>query len=268
MPDLYQQLKFHHHQIQQKKPLILNLTNSVTQDFMANVLLAIGTAPIMSEHAAELEELATLAHGLNINIGTLNSEFANYAVDTAQLMQKQSKCIVMDPVGAGATTVRTTLAIQLLPYCNVVRGNASEIRALIDEQQSSYGVESKLNSDAIQNEAQQLALRHNKIIVVSGADDYIYSPNKNYHSSFGNVLMTKITGMGCCLSAVIAAFISISENLPLASHLAVIYYTLCAEQAALLTDSSGSFKIKFIDCLYQPDWQRIEQRISQEKNHV
>lgn len=268
MFDLYQQLKFHHHQIQQQQPLILNLTNSVTQDFMANVLLAIGAAPIMSEHAAELEELARMAHGVNINIGTLNPEFSNYIVPIAQLAELQHKCLVLDPVGAGATTIRTLLAKKLLPYANVVRGNASEIKALMDEQQHSYGVESRLNSNAIKNEAQQLALFHNKIIVVSGADDYVYSPQKNYHSSFGTKLMTKVTGMGCCLSAVIAAFASISENLPLASYLATLYYTLCAEQAAQHANTPGSFKIKFIDSLYQPNWQRIEQRIYQETNYV
>lgn len=263
MTNLYQQLYNVHQQLQQSKPLVLNLSNYVTQDFMANVLLALGCAPIMSESSEELAELTTIAHSLNLNIGTLDAEFANRATNAGKLMQQQNKCIVLDPVGAGATKSRTNLARQLLPLVDIVRGNASEIMALNSSSCSSYGVESSVESLSAMLSAQNLAQQTQKTIVVSGKIDLIYAPHANYQNKFGVELMTKVTGMGCCLSAVIAGFAAVCKDYSLASYLAIVYYTLCAEQAALDTSAPASFKVKFIDCIYQPDWAWFETRIKQ-----
>lgn len=263
MTNLYQQLYDTHQQLQQAKPLVLNLTNYVTQDFMANILLALGCAPIMSESSEELVELTTIAHSLNLNIGTLNAEFSHRATDAGKLMRQQNKCVVLDPVGAGATRSRTRLAQELLPLANIIRGNASEIMALNSSSFSSYGVESSIESLSAILSAQNIVKQTQKTIVVSGKIDLVYAPHANYQNKFGIELMTKVTGMGCCLSAVIAGFATVCKNYALASYLAVVYYTLCAEQAALDTLNPASFKIKFIDCIYQPDWLWFETRISQ-----
>lgn len=261
MSNLYQQLYDTHQKLQHAKPLVLNLTNYVTQDFMANVLLALGCAPIMSESVEELAELTTLAHSLNLNIGTLDKQFACRAVDASKLMQQQNKCVVLDPVGAGATHSRTKLAQELLPLANIVRGNASEIMALNSSSFSSYGVESSVESLSAMLSAQNIVKQTQKTIVVSGKIDLVHAPHANYQNKFGTELMTKVTGMGCCLSAVIAGFAAVSKDYALASFLAIVYYTLCAEQAARDTFAPASFKTKFIDCLYQPDWAWFESRI-------
>ena len=263
MINLYRQLYDAHQQLQQSKPLVLNLTNYVTQDFMANVLLALGCAPIMSESSEELAELTTIAHSLNLNIGTLNAEFTHRATDAGKLMQQQNKCVVLDPVGAGATRSRTKLAQELLPLANIVRGNASEIMALNSSSFSSYGVESSVESLSAMLSAQNIVKQTQRTIIVSGKIDLVYAPYANYQNKFGIELMTKVTGMGCCLSAVIAGFAAVCKDYALASYLAVVYYTLCAEQAALDTSAPASFKVKFIDCIYQPDWAWFETRIKQ-----
>lgn len=261
MSNIYQLLYSHSQQVRQQQPLIVNLSNSVTPDFMANVLLAVGAAPIMSEHAGELAELIAMAHGVNINIGTLSPEFSDRALTAAKLTRQQNKCLVLDPVGAGATAIRTQLAKELFPFATIIRGNASEISALTTGGEGSYGVETTIESTAAVAAASQLAIKTGKIIAISGAHDYVCSPQQSYHSNFGVELMTKVTGMGCCLSALIAAFASTAKDQALASHLAIIYYNLCAEQAYIHTKSPASFKIKFIDCLYQPDWAQIGQRL-------
>ncbi len=266
MSNIYQLLYSHSQRLQQQQPLIVNLTNSVTQDFMANVLLAIGAAPIMAEHAGELEELITMAHGININIGTLNPEFGTYTCAAAKLIKQQNKCLILDPVGAGATAIRTQLAQELFPYATIIRGNASEISAIITGNEGCYGVETTIESSSAVAAASQLATKTGKIIVISGAHDYVCSPQQSFHSNFGIELMTKVTGMGCCLSAVITAFASIANDRALAGHLAIIYYNLCAEQAYMQAKKPASFKIKFIDCLYQPDWEQIRQRLAVHAN--
>lgn len=262
MTNLYQQLYDVHQKLQMNKPLVLNLTNYVTQDFMANVLLALGCAPIMSEDNEELAELTTIAHSLNLNIGTLDTKFAHRAINAGKLMQQQNKCMVLDPVGAGASKSRTDLAQELLPLANIIRGNASEIMALNSNSFSSYGVESSVESLSAMFSAQNIVKQTQKTIVVSGKIDLIYAPHANYQNKFGIELMTKVTGMGCCLSAVIAGFAAVCQDYALASYLAITYYTLCAEQAALDTSAPASFKVKFIDCIYQPDWAWFESRIS------
>ena len=261
MTNLYQQLYDTHQQLQQAKPLVLNLTNYVTQDFMANILLALGCAPIMSESSEELVELTTIAHSLNLNIGTLNAEFTHRATDAGKLMQQQNKCVVLDPVGAGATRSRTRLAQELLPLANIIRGNASEIMALNSSSFSSYGVESSIESLSAMLSAQNIVKQTQKTIVVSGKIDLIYAPHANYQNKFGIELMTKVTGMGCCLSAVIAGFAAVCKDYALASYLAVVYYTLCAEQAARDEAAPASFKVRFIDCIYRPDWAWFESQI-------
>ena len=109
------------------KPLILNLTNYVTMDFMANSLLAIGVAPLMTKSDKELEELVKIASSININIGTLTDDFIKQCYKAAILAKKYNRPIVLDPVGSGASTIRTETARGLVEYADIIRGNASEI---------------------------------------------------------------------------------------------------------------------------------------------
>src|SRR5262245_36497463 len=121
-------------QIKQKKPLILSLTNYVTMDFMANALLAVQASPLMTEAENEIEDLIAIANALYINLGTINESFLSRAFAAVHSAKLKNIPIILDPVGAGASKLRTTAAKNLFAFANIIRGNASEILCLSQEQ--------------------------------------------------------------------------------------------------------------------------------------
>lgn len=249
------------YKIQQQKPLVLNLTNYVTQDFIANSLLAIGAAPIMSESIEELPELIKLANGININIGTLNQDFIGKINCIIDCMPFINKPIVLDPVGSGATALRTSISKKLLPLVNVVRGNASEIMSISDSQYKTLGVETMNTTQEARAIALHLVKTHNNIIVVSGETDLIISGNNFTKLSFGTNLMQLVTGMGCALNSIIAAFCAVESDYFQAAKLATLYFNLCGETAAQTSTKPASFKITFIDTLHSPNWEFIKNKL-------
>ena len=237
-------------QLRQLKPLVLCLTNQVTMDFMANCLLSLGAAPIMSQDERELEELVRISHAVNINMGTLDRAFMERANTTTHLAQKYKKPIILDPVGAGATHVRTASSRALMDCSDIIRGNASEIMALLDNANTTLGVESTHQvSDAAQS-AIQLAKNHQCVVVVSGEHDFMTDGQQETHLNYGSSLMPLVTGMGCSLTAIIAAFRAVVPHSFTAARLATAYFTLCGSLAARKTDKPGSFRTSFIDELY------------------
>jgi hydroxyethylthiazole kinase len=238
-------------QLRQINPLVLNLTNLVTMDFMANTLLALGAAPIMSMEIAELSELIALASSVNINIGTLDDDFAKLSLKAAKLCKKLSKPLVLDPVGAGASIARTKLARSILPFANIVRGNASEIMALADYKAKSKGVDSAHKSTEAKAAAQELASNYNLTVIVSGEIDLVVTRAKYIELEVGTPLMKLVTGMGCVLSAAVAAFRAVIADDFTASQLATYYYGYCGEKVATLTNRPGTFRQEFINVLYE-----------------
>lgn len=237
--------------LRQQKSLVLCLTNYVTMDFTANCLLSIGAAPIMSECLTEIRELLEISSALYLNLGTLNPHFlerAQYAAECAQILNKP---VILDPVGAGASKTRTRAARNFLPYASIVRGNASEIMALTEENSATAGVESIHQVADAQHSADNLAKQHQNVIVISGAEDYITDGNQNILQTDGHPLMSRITGMGCSLTAVIAAFCTLGSSYFNAAHNAVTFFNQAGSRAALKTSVPGTFKVMFIDALYQ-----------------
>lgn len=250
---MLEQLKSSLTQLRQTKPLVLCLTNYVTMDFMANSLLALGAAPLMSESREEIEELVAISQAIYINIGTLNEVFMERARFAAQIANLLNKPLVLDPVGAGASKLRTAAAVELLPLANIIRGNASEIMALSGAQGTTKGVET---ADPVQKaiaSAHALA-KNDKTIIISGPEDFITNGQQDKTLTFGSNLMPLVTGMGCTMTAVIAAFTACNPNHFQAAIDATAYYGLCGQQAQQKTFAPASFKQAFIDNLYQPDW--------------
>lgn len=259
----YNDLFLAHQKIQKQKPIILNLTNSVTQDFMANTLLALGASPIMSEDINELEELITISQAININIGTLNTYFTEKALLSARVANNLNTPLILDPVGAGATKSRTNLAINLAPHSNIIRGNASEIIALGSNNHKTAGVESVHATNAGEIIAETIANTYHNTIIISGKTDLVIDQQNKFTNNFGVELMTRVTGMGCVLTSVIAAFAAVEKDPTVASYLALLYYTLCAEKAYQIAKTPAKFKIEFIDSIYQPNWSFIEEKFNQ-----
>ncbi len=244
--------------LRQKKPLVLNLTNLVTMDFIANCLLALGAAPIMSICEDELEELVKISSVIYINIGTLDNSFIRLAKKAVDLAKKHKKSVILDPVGAGATAIRTSTAKYILPHAAIVRGNASEIMALSEHHCTTKGVESVHTLNDAREVAIELALNNKITVVVSGPIDFITDGTNSAEVIHGSPLMQLVTGMGCALTAVIATFEGIMNNPFEASIIGARYFALCGEIVAFNSKNPGIFRSKFIDQLYEADFEKIE----------
>ncbi len=255
-PDLMNDLST----LRAQKPVILNLTNFVTMEFMANGLLSLGAAPIMSCAQEETEELLRIASALNINIGTLTPEFIDHAMQAAEIAKRLEKPVILDPVGAGASAIRTDAARKLAPLSDVVKGNASEIIALAGGVQKTKGVESDHSTDQAEDSANILATEIQGVVLVSGEIDYVTDGSRNQEISGGDAMMGLVTGMGCTFGAVTAAFCAIQPDYVFAAAHAAQYFAQCGSHAAALSDHPGQFRTAFIDALHQP--QVTEKRLA------
>jgi hydroxyethylthiazole kinase len=244
--------------LQKNKPLILCLTNYVTVNFVANILLALRASPLMSEDIREIEELVQISSAVNINIGTLNELFIERAKFACLMAKKHSKPIILDPVGAGASKIRTQIANELLPFVDIVKGNASEIIAISGLSYKTLGVDSVHEVVDAVEVAKALALEKNIIVAVSGEQDFITDGKQERMLSFGSSLMSLVTGMGCGLTAAIAAFRAVIPDSFEATELATAYFGLSGQIAEESSQSTGSFKELFLDNLDQPNWDKIK----------
>lgn len=248
-------------QIKQQKPIVLNITNTVTMDFIANGLLSLGASPIMSQAMQEAENLLTLAHVVVINIGTLNKEFVSLSEHVCKIANQLQKPIILDPVGAGASRFRTEACLKLIEdhAISIIRGNASEVMALANLQHATKGVDSHTESRHAIESAVTLSKQYNLTVVVSGKTDFIIEGDKQNQCERGSYYMPLVTGAGCLLSAVVGAFHAVCSDRFDAASAATQFYGMCGEYAEEKADGPASFKTQFIDALYKlPERGRYE----------
>jgi hydroxyethylthiazole kinase len=239
--------------IKETNPLVLNITNYVTMDFIANGLLSLGASPIMSSASEEIEDLVCLSHAVVINLGTLNQAFIALCEQTCRIANQLKKPIILDPVGAGATNYRTKTSLKLINNYDIaiIRGNASEIMALAGSRSVTKGVDSSTESADAVDSAKKLSQQCDSTIVVSGKADFIIDHELFSQSDRGTPLMAMITGSGCLLSAVIGAFHAVEKNRFDAACAATVFYGICGEKAAAKSILPGTFKNYFLDALYE-----------------
>lgn len=244
--------------IRNAKPLVVNFTNFVTMDFMANTLLALGAAPIMSCCLDEVEELVNFASAININIGTLNEDFMKIAHAAAQFARENNKPVIFDPVGVGATRIRTKSALELLPYASIIRGNASEIIAISGSSVNAKGVETTNSTDEAKSSAIILAKQLGCTVIVSGKVDFITNGDKQVEVPYGSELMTFVTGMGCTMTSVVAAFRAVINDSFQAANVATHYYDLIGELTSKSVQHPGSFRTEFIDNIHESNFEKLK----------
>lgn len=241
-------------EIRKTAPLIHNITNFVVMNSSANILLAIGASPVMAHCRAEMEEMTALAGALVLNIGTIQEDWLESMICAARTANSIGIPVILDPVGAGATRLRTEAVRQIMEHCSisVLRGNCSEIFSLGSTQIKTKGVDSSLVfSDQMVTAAKQMAMEKKCIIAISGEEDCITDGIRTYRVKNGQALITRVTGSGCGLSAVTAAFCAVAEGrLIEATAAAFGFYGLCADLAITISDKPGSFQVAFIDALY------------------
>lgn len=235
--------------LREKRPLIVNLTNDVTMDFIANGLLALGASPIMTKSIEELYDLVKISNAVVINIGTLNAEFVKISNKAAQIANDLGKLLILDPVGSGASEYRTEVSRSLINKYkfDIIKGNASEILSLIDDAKNAQGVDSSTNTAHVIAKAHILSQKLNNIIAISGKVDAIIKNDKTIYVDKGSALMPTITGSGCLLTAVIAAFAATNDDKFNATCNAFEYYNNAAESCEHKSVGPGSFKVNFLD---------------------
>lgn len=234
-----------------RSPLVQSITNPVVTNFTANVLLAVGAAPAMVDLPEEAGQFASVASGVLINLGTPRQEQRTAMAEAIDSANAAGVPWVLDPVAIGALTVRTKLAHQLvLHHPRIIRGNASEVMALAGAGAGGRGVDSTDEPTAALEAARQLAASSGAAVAVSGAVDLIVGPEGRIISvANGHALLTRVTGGGCALGAVMAAFASLTDDALLAATAATGVYTIAAEQAAAYASGPGSFAANFLDRL-------------------
>jgi hydroxyethylthiazole kinase len=249
--------------IRRQSPVVHNITNYVVMNSTANALLAIGASPVMAHAEEEVEEMVNIASALVINIGTLSERWISSMFKAAHQARKKGIPVILDPVGAGATAYRTKTARDLInnePPA-IIRGNASEIMALYDDEYKTKGVDSATSSDAAIDTAQKLSEIHKCVICVSGPTDYIIDKEKIMKIKNGHPLMSRVTGFGCTASALCGAFAAI-EKIPFAATAkAMALMGIAGEMAAGVSAGPGSLQTNFLDCLYCLSEKDISQRL-------
>ncbi len=241
-------------EIRGTSPLIHNITNYVVMNSSANMLLAIGASPVMAHCRAEVEEMVSFAGALVLNIGTLQEDWVESMIWAARAANLKSIPVILDPVGAGATKLRTEAAKRIIGECAVavLRGNASEIFSLRSADIKTKGVDSSLHfGDEMVDAAREISADMHCVIAISGEEDCITDGKRVFRVGNGHPLMTKVTGMGCGLSAVTGAFCAVGkEDLAKATAAAFGFYGLCGDLAVKVSDKPASFSVAFVDKLY------------------
>jgi hydroxyethylthiazole kinase len=233
-------------------PLVHNITNFVVMNTTANALLALGASPVMAHAAEEVEAMAAMAGALVVNIGTLSAEWVESMRRAMHSAAAHGRPIVFDPVGAGATRFRTEICLRLLQEVPpaIVRGNASEIRALAGAAAATKGVDSTDASEAALDAARTLAARYGSVVTVSGATDFIVAVDGVLSVANGHPMMPRVTGLGCAATALTGAFAAVNPSPWNAAAHAMAVMGIAGELAAMDSPGPGTFQVRFLDALY------------------
>ncbi|CAI3935005.1 hydroxyethylthiazole kinase [Commensalibacter communis] len=243
--------------IRRQNPLIHNITNMVVTQFTANILLALGASPAMVNAEEEVEEFVQIAKALVINLGTINAPQAKAMQLASRTAHDHHIPWVLDPVGVGACTYRSRVAVELLAnHPTTIRGNASEILALyaLYTQQASHhsghGVDSKDQPEQALEAAKKLALSCHAIVSISGKTDYITDGHQVVEIHNGHIMMTKVTGSGCSATAITATCLAVETDALAASAHAMALIGTAGDIAMQNTKGPGSLQIALLDALY------------------
>lgn len=247
-------------------PLVHCITNYVTVNDCANALLACGGSPIMSDEPEDVVDITTICGGLVLNIGTLNKQTIAGMRAAGKRASELGHPIVLDPVGAGASALRTATASEILDTMDVavIRGNMSEIKAVAGASAATRGVD--VNPDDVVTDenlaasaafAKELAKKTGAIIAITGAIDIVADDERAFAIRNGSAIMGKITGAGCMLSCLVGAYsVANKENMLEGVVAAIAGEGLCGQIAAermTESDGNGSFRTYLLDAMYNLD---------------
>lgn len=249
--------------IRAKAPLVLNITNYVVTNTTANALLALGASPIMSHAVEEMAELVAISGAVVINLGTIAPEYLAAMEPAWTAANEAGVPVILDPVGAGASLLRTVTPLALLadhaPF--IIRGNASEITTLAGGEGGAKGVDSTASSESAVMAARVLRKKCGGAVVVSGEVDTVAGEGVRVQVLGGSPLMPRVTGLGCTASALCGAFAAVNKDPFQAALGATVTMKVAGEIAAARADGPGTLQLHFYDALYNLSLQDMEDHI-------
>jgi hydroxyethylthiazole kinase len=249
--------------MREQKPLVHQITNYVVMNETANATLALGALPVMAHAVEEVEEMARIASSLVLNIGTLSSHWIEAMILAGGAASACGIPVVLDPVGAGATTLRTDTSRRILDVVDVtvLRGNAGEVATLIGADAEVRGVESMAAGLEPAELAREAARRFGVIAAVTGPVDHVSDGARVLAVSNGHALLGTVTGTGCMSSALTGCFLAARPEAPLeAAAEALAAFGVAAEDAADGAAGPGTFHARLYDALYALDPETLDAR--------
>ena len=258
-------------------PLVHNITNYVTVNDVANIILACGASPIMSDEAEEVQEITTICQGLNINIGTLHKSSIESMFLAGKKANELGHPVLLDPVGAGASTLRTQTAVKLMQEVrfSVIRGNMSEIKVLSGGMGGARGVDA-CETDIVTEETLEEAVAFVKafakscgcIVAVTGAIDLVADDKRCYVIRNGRKEMGQITGTGCQLSGMLTAFLCANPDEMLDAAAAAVCIMGTAGEIGWENmqpgDGNSTYRNRIIDAVCNLTGEELERRANYE----
>jgi hydroxyethylthiazole kinase len=248
--------------IRERKPLVHQITNFVVMNETANATLALGALPVMAHAVQEVEEMASVASALVLNIGTLSDEWVEAMVLAGRAANRAGVPVVLDPVGAGATAYRTETARNLVQELElaVVRGNTAEIATLAGHRAEIRGVEA-VGAVGGPELAREAARALGVVVAVTGPVDHVSDGERVVAIANGHELLATVTGTGCMATAITGCFLGVRPDDPLeAAAEALIAFGVAGEDAAKKGKKPGSFYVALYDALYDLDPKRLDSR--------
>lgn len=258
--------------VRAKSPLVHNITNYVTVNDVANVLLAAGGSPIMSDDADDVEDITSICGGLNINIGTLNKNTIPSMFLAGKKANALGHIVLLDPVGAGASRLRTDTANRLMQEVrfDAVRGNISEIKTLCTGSGSTKGVDAdavdavtEANLDNGVQLVKTFAAQTGCIIAVTGAIDLVSDGECCWCIRNGRAEMSRITGTGCQLSALMTAFLVANPDRKLDAAAAAVCMMGLAGEIGWANmqpgDGNSTYRNRIIDAIFNMTGDALEE---------
>lgn len=237
--------------VRKDRPLVHNITNHVVMNLTANALLATGASPVMAHAREEVEDMASIASALVINIGTLSPHWVEAMLMAGRRAGERGIPIILDPVGAGATAYRTETTLKILDETKVtvLRGNSSEIRASAGMTGETRGVDSSTGVSEAEGPALEIARKRGITSAVTGPEDIVTDGSRLYIVQNGHPMLGSVTGMGCTATALIGAFVAAGSDPTLDAASALAFFGLAGESASQEARGPGSFQVALMDSL-------------------
>jgi hydroxyethylthiazole kinase len=246
--------------VRERRPLVHVITSFVAADLTANLLLSAGARVVMAQDKAEAEDFVALADALCLNLGILTADRVEPMIAAARFAVELGRPWVLDPVGIGISAERRSLAMRLSGLQpTVIRGNAAEILAMAEGEEAPIaGVDSSVDSAEALDAAHDLSRSTGALVAVSGPVDYVTDGSRLAAVANGHHLMARVTGVGCALSALMAACCTVEEDVLAAASHALAILGLAGELAADEASGPASFRTGLIDRLYSLDQDSLD----------